>query len=57
MSVGKSVGLDVHGADIEELVEDHKEEVVMGNLLNCRVSSIRCFWRSIPLKKRMTGMR
>lgn len=30
MSIGKSMSLDIDGADTEELVEDHEEELKMG---------------------------
>lgn len=30
--MGKTMGLDINGADRKELVEDHKEELMMGAL-------------------------
>lgn len=57
MSVGKSVGLDVDGTDIEELAEDSKIQRMTEDLLNSRMSSRRPWLRRIPLRKRKIGRR
>lgn len=33
MSTGKSISLDFHGADVVELIEDHKEKLMVGKLV------------------------
>lgn len=53
VSLGKSTGLDIEGADTGELVEGHKEELMMEELAELQREQQEVLEEQAPRKRRV----
>lgn len=57
MSTGRSEGLSINGAGVEEFVDDHKKELTMEELAGLQSELQKVLKEEHPLTKRKTGRR
>lgn len=55
MSMGRSMGLDISGAGIEELAEDHQEKLIMKELAELQSKQQKAFVKENSTKDQEGG--
>ena len=55
VSLGKNMGLEVNNEDVEELLEDHKDELSMEELEQLQKQLQKALWRKCLQRKRKEG--